>query len=797
MKVAQLHYTSCKGGLGAGLGFQIRALSAGMDPEVKRQVLERCAYVPPDGMPAEPDDAQLDAFPVVLQLDRLQTGQLVLLRQAYTGRDYSGRWGNYFSHALVLERWPAHVWPMDVLDAAFWVQALDHDDGTSPPPLPALDLSDPGEPSFTWEDLQDLMAENPAHATRLANTLQGLLESDATDRSLVITGPWDDALLWLAALQRCLPPRLAAEIPFTTYAWDLRGAGRARVVPSVAKPRIGARERDHQFVVLDLATGADSQPVAPLGTFSTRATALLASDADRLLALHEQIEAWQAPLDAAALDEIVFWWELPLLEHDAAAVLEQAALRLQAIQEPEAVRRSVNALNTALHGAQQDLGAADLDPILDALRGCPQPAAAAALALAWKLRAVRALQGAPAAQLLPLLSRALPDPAPARAFLRTATQALRAHGTCTHDAARLLLGIGGTAGAPSDLDLALDALADVTRDVALASFVLSILPDASTKLRYLELLLHDDAGPRSPAVQALALAHVADPLASEGLLEELRLGGHGPAWRATIQVILRQSPSNDRTWSWVRRSVLSHEPERVVELAQQLLDQGGPGVDGLILTWLESGVLDRLPTPRRTAALSQLALRVPLDPRDDTDAPLVARLAQAGVQLPAPDRLFLRRALTLLARGGRLDDVPDPAGGWRAHLDALDEPQRVLVGDRLVAALIADPSVSLGDMMMSLEQVGSTPDALGRWAANPRHDVLRAWGLVLREPRQCKPLDDALVERCAAMDRRDWEALRERLEELHGRRRTWTLLRDRVESRRKASGGLFKKLFGG
>ena len=123
MTLLELHYTSAEQGLGGSPGFQFVQLSAGLDPGVCRQVESLLAYEPPRTAPSQPTPAQIADFPVSLSHTLLTGGAAVLCHAAYTGTDYSGRFGNFYAHALYLPGGPGDlgaVLPIDTWESVSW-----------------------------------------------------------------------------------------------------------------------------------------------------------------------------------------------------------------------------------------------------------------------------------------------------------------------------------------------------------------------------------------------------------------------------------------------------------------------------------------------------------------------------------------------------------------------------------------------------------------------------------------------------------------------------------------------------
>ncbi len=102
MAFQQLYYTSCETGLAGFGGYQFNAVTPGTSPAVMREVEGRSSYEPPRWLLAEPCPDEPEAYPTAFSYAKSETTKAVILTHVqFAGRDYSGRPGNYFAHALV------------------------------------------------------------------------------------------------------------------------------------------------------------------------------------------------------------------------------------------------------------------------------------------------------------------------------------------------------------------------------------------------------------------------------------------------------------------------------------------------------------------------------------------------------------------------------------------------------------------------------------------------------------------------------------------------------------------------
>jgi hypothetical protein len=212
MTLLELHYTSAEEGLGGSPGFQFVQVSPGLDVGICRQVESLLAYEPPRNAPSQPTPSEIAHFPVALSYTLLADGAAVLCNAAYTGTDYSGRFGNFYAHAVYLSGGPCDLeatLPIDTWASGFW--------RTQPPTasLPAPQRVEPGD-MITRDTL---LAFTGRHRDQLAAVLTDIMNSFGGHGPQVILAEDDayTAALWIAMACRSLPLALAQRLTFTTY----------------------------------------------------------------------------------------------------------------------------------------------------------------------------------------------------------------------------------------------------------------------------------------------------------------------------------------------------------------------------------------------------------------------------------------------------------------------------------------------------------------------------------------------------------------------------------------------------
>ncbi|GAA4494668.1 hypothetical protein GCM10023191_034240 [Actinoallomurus oryzae] len=226
-----LRYTSVESGPTGRSGFQFVATTPGTPPDVVRTVTPYMSYRPPPSAPSAPAPEELAALPVAFAYGR-EGDHAVLARCRYTGRDYSGRYGNFSGHAVVAAPHELEgLRPIELWESPVW-------DG---PPEAAPDLV-PGT-AFDPDSLVAWLRREDAH-DRLAVLLDAVTAALAGGHGRVVLVADDAGLVarWIALVSYSLPAALAAHLSFITYTADPESAPQLVVgtVPE-AWPRGGFR----------------------------------------------------------------------------------------------------------------------------------------------------------------------------------------------------------------------------------------------------------------------------------------------------------------------------------------------------------------------------------------------------------------------------------------------------------------------------------------------------------------------------------------------------------------------------
>ncbi|ACY96979.1 MULTISPECIES: GTPase-associated protein 1-related protein [Thermomonospora] len=319
MRFHQLYYTSCRTGLSGFAGYQFNAVTPGVSAQVMHQVEEMGSYEPPTWLENSPDPDQITSCPVNLCFEPGPTP--VLAHTVFTGTDYSGRFGNYFVHAVVpadAARWPGPP-PIELWGAPWWTHQI-----AESTELPALE--GPLRPGPLDRAAVDAFLKENSRSEWLPLLLVAVERAVLDqDRSVVIhAADTTEIVHWIAAVSHLLPPPLTAAMSFATYQFRPAYSRRHLIGTVPGADFTVDRQAFESFYLFDCTSGraSDLEP-GPLprllaGAGAVRAEALwrraeaLADGTERRLADWYPVAAAAAlleglPLEAGDLEAVCAW----------------------------------------------------------------------------------------------------------------------------------------------------------------------------------------------------------------------------------------------------------------------------------------------------------------------------------------------------------------------------------------------------------------------------------------------------------------------------------------------------------
>ncbi len=228
-RVLQWKYASCRYNIEGAGGFYTFSKSEALSKGEKEELVEKVAhYEAPDTFPKRPDAEELKTFPVAFSSFRLSNGKSVLCRTQYVGRDYGGtRFGNFFAHALVLDK---GTWqdPIRYYCSGSFARGLTYEEinlGRRPDALPereakSINADDSLMPGA--REKLDLLQGRMLRAVQ--KILDAFILAVSKNANLVVY--LDDktikssALAFLAFFFAAIPKEISRKISFSTYVYD-------------------------------------------------------------------------------------------------------------------------------------------------------------------------------------------------------------------------------------------------------------------------------------------------------------------------------------------------------------------------------------------------------------------------------------------------------------------------------------------------------------------------------------------------------------------------------------------------
>ena len=257
-RAAQLFYTSCLRGLSGHAGFQTHSMSAGIEARERQEIESKALYQPPrDLSPGSESASFSDDCPKAFRSVILSSGRLALLRSVYSGKDYSGRWGNYFAHALVFDECIKDWWSIDAWSWSGWKSSLNDSETEECDPtdeLPSALVSIPSEPAFSLKNLHGFLTYDNSRGILLQKMIDAVFASITSNRRIVIRETRElDGVFWVACVLKSFPTIFQDNLTYSTYQFDPRHCQSINIVIGDTDFTFDDHAFNHHFFVFDLA----------------------------------------------------------------------------------------------------------------------------------------------------------------------------------------------------------------------------------------------------------------------------------------------------------------------------------------------------------------------------------------------------------------------------------------------------------------------------------------------------------------------------------------------------------------
>lgn len=224
MKLLQTYYTSCRVGQSGASGFQFYSFSEGLTNEELFEIEKIGNYIAPLNLPSNPSKEDIDSlFPVSFNYFKLKSGRVGVLQSVALIQDYSGRPGNFLSHAYILESGNFPFFPILLFKSRSFRTNLTSDEWNTtnvPFKLPPVELETLVKNSnINLSSIQDFLAENENEKiyTQIINSI---IENSVSNRKIILSDNQINISFWLASISFSFPLNLANTLTFSTYSLD-------------------------------------------------------------------------------------------------------------------------------------------------------------------------------------------------------------------------------------------------------------------------------------------------------------------------------------------------------------------------------------------------------------------------------------------------------------------------------------------------------------------------------------------------------------------------------------------------
>lgn len=265
MNIYQLYYTSCKKGLTSGMGFQTYSMSRGITEEERQEIEKHCNYVQPVRLSSSPTEEEIEElFPIDFSFFKLKSGKLCICKTRYKGKDYSGRFGNYFCHVLIWESEELPFYPIQLYNSRIFKSGLTKEEENAACIKPLLVLNNiPEEDFITTADIERFLkgASAKKRTKSLNYLIDSIIEAKEKDKKVIFSDDAKNLYMWIAAATMTLPVSMANSITFSTYNFDAFNSGEflCGTLDEGLQAQLNASNRNYKFSVFNFNSGNNNE----------------------------------------------------------------------------------------------------------------------------------------------------------------------------------------------------------------------------------------------------------------------------------------------------------------------------------------------------------------------------------------------------------------------------------------------------------------------------------------------------------------------------------------------------------
>ena len=222
MKFLQTYYTSCRIGQTGSSGFQFYSYTEGLTEEERDEIGKLGSYNAPYGSnPYPTEDDVLHVLPIAFKYFRLNSGRVGILQSTACTQEYTGRPGNFFTHALILDQGEFPFLPILMHNSTYFKHDLNEEEKniqSIPSLLSVLDIDESDFPVFFSEQKDSFIRKFAGLNTNqelLSKLLDIILSKEEKKKPIIIADKKPEEVI--NALCRALPFENALSLTFSTY----------------------------------------------------------------------------------------------------------------------------------------------------------------------------------------------------------------------------------------------------------------------------------------------------------------------------------------------------------------------------------------------------------------------------------------------------------------------------------------------------------------------------------------------------------------------------------------------------
>lgn len=293
------------------MGFQTYATSKGVTEEEIKEIEKHCSYIPPNNLNAQPSSEEIEkSFPIAFSYFVTTSGKYCICQTKYIGKDYSGRYGNYFSHVIINDR-PWNFYPIQLYGSSIFKDRLE--DGEDRVDfLPGIHEIPMGD-VINFKSIEEFLKANigERRSKSFKKLLDSLIDYKKSNKKIILCDEKDSVPYWIGALQICMPLKMAQKITFTTYSFNPETADYivAATDRNGGKFNFNEIDKNYKYYIFDFINLKSSEQIYD-GKFSKLAQVGLSVSQDSLLPFINFIDRFNYNMIDHNIDDLVYLYNM-------------------------------------------------------------------------------------------------------------------------------------------------------------------------------------------------------------------------------------------------------------------------------------------------------------------------------------------------------------------------------------------------------------------------------------------------------------------------------------------------------